>query len=94
MKYHALFDIFEKAAKLNCRLLQIIGGALRFKAKSSLPLLCNFSGKSVSIDLEDEYGSADQREAYEKMLADTIEIRFENNQSKTFIVSEIEIHAR
>ena len=30
MKYHALFIIFEKTAKfLNCRLLQIIGGALR-----------------------------------------------------------------
>ena len=71
-----------------------IGGALRFKAKSSLPLLCTFSGSTVSIDLEDEYGSVDQREAYEKMLADTIEIRFENNQSTNFIVSEIEIHAR
>ena len=32
MKYHALFVIFEKAAKIcNCRLLQIIGGALRVK---------------------------------------------------------------
>ena len=32
MKYHALFVIFEKAAKfLNCRLLQIIGGALKVK---------------------------------------------------------------
>ena len=32
MKYHALFVIFEKAAKfINCRLLQIIGGALRIK---------------------------------------------------------------
>ena len=30
MKYHALFVIFEKAAKIwNCRLLQIIVGALR-----------------------------------------------------------------
>ena len=30
MKYHALFVIFEKSAKiLNCRLLQNIGGALR-----------------------------------------------------------------
>ena len=30
MKYYASFVIFEKAAKLlNCRLLQIIGGALR-----------------------------------------------------------------
>ena len=30
MKYHALFVIFEKSRKiLNCRLLQIIGGALR-----------------------------------------------------------------
>ena len=29
MKYHALFVIFEKGANLNCRLLQIIGGALR-----------------------------------------------------------------
>ena len=28
MKYHALFVIFEKEAKY-CRLLQIIGGALR-----------------------------------------------------------------
>ena len=32
MKYHALFVIFEKAAKFEyCRLLQIIGGALRVK---------------------------------------------------------------
>ena len=32
MKYHALFVIFEKSGKiLNCRLLQIIGGALRAK---------------------------------------------------------------
>ena len=32
MKYHALFVIFEKSGKiLNCRLLQIIGGALRVK---------------------------------------------------------------
>ena len=64
------------------------------KAKPSLHILCTFSGSSVSIDLEDGYGSADQREAYEKMLADTIEIRFENNQSTNFIVSEIGIHAR
>ena len=29
MKYHALFVIFEKNSKIwNCRLLQIIGGAL------------------------------------------------------------------
>ena len=31
MKYHALFVIFEKAAKFEIRLLQIIGGALRIK---------------------------------------------------------------
>ena len=32
MKYHALFVIFAKAAIFfNCRLLQIIGGALRVK---------------------------------------------------------------
>ena len=35
MKYHTLFVIFEKATKFdkiwNCHLLQIIGGALRFK---------------------------------------------------------------
>ena len=32
MKYHALFVIFEKAAKFEiCRLLQIIGGALSTK---------------------------------------------------------------
>ena len=32
MKYNALFVIFEKVAKLfNCRLLQMIGGALRVK---------------------------------------------------------------
>ena len=32
MKYHAIFVIFEKAAKFfNCRLLQIIGGTLRVK---------------------------------------------------------------
>ena len=30
MKYHALFVIFEKSGRIcNCRLLQIIGGALR-----------------------------------------------------------------
>ena len=27
-KYHTLFVIFEKAENFNCRLLQIIGGAL------------------------------------------------------------------
>ena len=33
MKYLALFVIFEKSCKIwNCRLLQIIGGALRIKA--------------------------------------------------------------
>ena len=33
MKHHALFVIFEKSGKiLHCRLLQIIGGALRVKA--------------------------------------------------------------
>ena len=32
MKYHALLVIFEKNSKIgNCRLLQIIGGALRVK---------------------------------------------------------------
>ena len=32
MKFHALFVIFEKAEKFkNCRLLQIIGGALWVK---------------------------------------------------------------
>ena len=32
MKYHALFDIFEKSGKiLNCCLLQIIGGPLWVK---------------------------------------------------------------
>ena len=38
MKYYALFVIFEKAAKfLNCRLLQNIGGALRFNySKTSM----------------------------------------------------------
>ena len=36
MKYHALFVIFEKKQQqnLNCRLLQIIGGALRVKFDS------------------------------------------------------------
>ena len=33
MKYHALFVIFEKADFFNCRLLQIIGGALRDKIR-------------------------------------------------------------
>ena len=37
MKYHALFIIFEKAAKIgNCRLLQIIGGALWVKISAGL----------------------------------------------------------
>ena len=32
MKYHALFVVvFFKATKFNCRLLQIIGGALKGK---------------------------------------------------------------
>ena len=31
MKYHALFVIFEKRQKLNCRPLQVIGGDLRIK---------------------------------------------------------------
>ena len=31
MKYHALFVIFEKTAKFEICLLQIIGGALRVK---------------------------------------------------------------
>ena len=34
MKYHALFAIFDKAAIWNCRLLQIIGGALRVKVQT------------------------------------------------------------
>ena len=35
MKYHALFVIFEESGKIfNCRLLQIIGGALRVKLRS------------------------------------------------------------
>ena len=35
MKYHALFVIFEKSSKiLNCRLLQIIGGALWVNGKN------------------------------------------------------------
>ena len=37
MKYHALFVIFEKAAKFfGCRLLQIIGGALRVKNRKKI----------------------------------------------------------
>ena len=36
MKYHALFVIFEKAAKLQSRLLQIISGALRDSLPSAL----------------------------------------------------------
>ena len=36
MKYHVLFVIFEKAEKIcNCRLLQIIGGALRVNLPDS-----------------------------------------------------------
>ena len=38
MKYHALFVIFEKAEK-NCRLLQIIGGALRVKIANTFLFL-------------------------------------------------------
>ena len=38
MKYHALFVIFEKSEKIwNCRLLQIVGGALRVKIETSSP---------------------------------------------------------
>ena len=34
IKYHALFVIFEKSIKIwNCRLLKIIGGALRVMEK-------------------------------------------------------------
>ena len=32
MKYHALLVIFVSGKLLNCRLLQILGGALRVKA--------------------------------------------------------------
>ena len=39
MKYHALLVIFEKNGKIwNCRLLQIIGGALRVNWDGSLYL--------------------------------------------------------
>ena len=40
MKYHALFVIFEKKRDriLNCRLLQIIGGALRVRFGLSIHL--------------------------------------------------------
>ena len=38
MKYHALYIIFEKAEKFEiCRLLQIIGGALRVIIKKRHP---------------------------------------------------------
>ena len=44
MKYHALFVVFEKAAKFaNCRLLQIIGGALRVNASHACIHMANFS---------------------------------------------------
>ena len=39
MKYHALFVIFEKAAKFEiCLLLQIIGGALMVKTSALISL--------------------------------------------------------
>ena len=47
MKYHAVFVIFEKAAKfLNCRLLQIIGGALRVKGT---PILISVHSKHLYV---------------------------------------------
>ena len=45
MKYHALFVIFEKNCKIrNCRLLQIIGGALWVKDIENT--------RSVSFDIK------------------------------------------
>ena len=45
MKYHALFIIFEEAAKFESfRLLQIIGGALWVNV-----VLCRNPGVSVSV---------------------------------------------
>ena len=48
MQYHALFVIFEKAAKFeNCRLPKIIGGALRvniiYMVHSELNAALNYS---------------------------------------------------
>ena len=43
MKYHVLFVNFEKSGKIcNCRLLQIIGGALRVKSVNLNLNLCVF----------------------------------------------------
>ena len=47
MKHHALFVIFEKAVKIwNCRLLQIVGGALRV---NYLPASAKFSRLLITI---------------------------------------------
>ena len=50
MKYLALFVIFEKVAKfLNCRLQQIIGGALRINDTYLISLRSmSASGKRIS----------------------------------------------
>ena len=50
MKHHALFVIFEKAINvLNCRLLQIIGDALRVKMTYLLALLYVMFLKFLSL---------------------------------------------
>ena len=52
MKYHALLVIFEKAGKIEiCRLLQIIGGALRVNASTVWKNSCrNIIRVSNSLD--------------------------------------------
>ena len=43
MKYRALFVIFEKISKIwNCRLLQIVGGALCINTSGTAALIIHF----------------------------------------------------
>ena len=58
MKYHALFVIFEKNVKiLNCRLLQIIGGALRLN--TLLPRVSSSSAGHPPVELYHQNGRHD-----------------------------------
>ena len=52
MKYHALFVIFKKSSKiLNCRLLQLIGGALwvNLKIQTVDPLIWTMEDRRLVV---------------------------------------------
>ena len=60
MKYHALFVIFKKSGNiLNCRLLQIIGGAFRVNVTLKSFVWCikttgKIKGTNIMYLIEDE----------------------------------------